>query len=133
MMLMMLFNQVGAQFWSAYMGCESQDKDAVQLFLEQVPHVVSCILLTIIKIIMLKVDLVKQLVSFYPNDLAFATTADQIDQAFASGECVGFLIMAMMMVMKIRSNCKPCWGRVGPCHWEQSCHTEDTLQVGPRW
>ena len=90
MMLMMLFNQVGAQFWSAYMGCESQDKDAVQLFLEQVPNVVSCILLTIIKIIMLKVDLVKQLVSFYPNDLAWATTADQIDQAFASGECVGF-------------------------------------------
>ena len=49
-----------------------------------------CILLTIIKIIMLKVDLVKQLVSFYPDDLAWATTADQIDQAFASGECVGF-------------------------------------------
>ena len=71
------------------MGCESQDKDAVQLFLEQVPH--SCIiLLTIINLIMLKVDLVKQLVSFYPNDLAWATTADQIDQAFASGECVGF-------------------------------------------
>ena len=89
MMLMMLFNQVGAQFWSAYMGCESQDKDAVQLFLEQVPH--SCILLTIIKIIMLKVDLVKQLVSFYPNDLAWATTADQIDQAFASGECGGLV------------------------------------------
>merc|ERR550519_2036319 len=58
--------QVGAQFWSAYMGCESQDKDAVQLFLEQV-------------------DLVKQLVSFYPNDLAWATTAEQIDEAFASG------------------------------------------------
>ena len=70
------------------MGCESQDKDAVQLFLEQVPH--SCILLTIINLIMLKVDLVKQLVSFYPNDLAWATTADQIDQAFASGECVDF-------------------------------------------
>ena len=70
------------------MGCESQDKDAVQLFLEQVPH--SCILLTIINLIMPKVDLVKQLVSFYPNDLAWATTADQIDQAFASGECVGF-------------------------------------------
>jgi len=58
--------QVGAQFWSAYMGCESQDKDAVQLFLEQV-------------------DVVKQLVSYYPNDLAWATTADQIDEAFASG------------------------------------------------
>ena len=28
----------------------------------------------------------KQLVSYYPNDLAWATTADQIDEAFASGE-----------------------------------------------
>ena len=33
-----------------------------------------------------KVDLVKQLVSYYPNDLAWATTADQIDEAFASGD-----------------------------------------------
>merc|ERR1719391_1804860 len=58
--------KVGGQFWSAYMGCESQDKDAVQLFLEQV-------------------DVVKQLVSYYPDDLAWAITADQIEEAFASG------------------------------------------------
>ena len=31
----------------------------------------------------------KQLVSYYPNDLAWATTADQIDEAFASGKLNG--------------------------------------------
>ena len=32
-----------------------------------------------------QVDLVKQLVSYYPNDLAWATTADEIEKGFASG------------------------------------------------
>ena len=32
-----------------------------------------------------QVDLVKQLVSYYPNDLAWATTADEIEKSFASG------------------------------------------------
>ena len=36
-----------------------------------------------------KVDVVKQLVSYYPKDLAWATTADQIDEAFASGNLNG--------------------------------------------
>ena len=35
---------------------------------------------------MKKVDVVKQLVSYYPDDLAWATTADQIEEAFASGD-----------------------------------------------
>ena len=33
-----------------------------------------------------QVDLVKQLVSYYPNDLAWATTADEIEKGFASGD-----------------------------------------------
>ena len=28
----------------------------------------------------------KQLVSYYPNDLAWATTADEIEKGFASGD-----------------------------------------------
>ena len=33
-----------------------------------------------------QVDLVKQLVSYYPNDLVWATTADEIEKGFASGD-----------------------------------------------
>lgn len=47
--------RVGAQFWSAYVSCGSQYKDAVQLFMEQI-------------------DVIKRLVNEYPNDLQFATS-----------------------------------------------------------
>ena len=75
-----------------------------------------------------KVDLVKQLVSYYPNDLAWATTSDQIDEAFASGDDDDAAVLMMMtrkvstMVMTTRSNCKPCWSGVRACHWKQPCH-----------
>ena len=49
--------KVGAQFWSAYMGCESQDKDAVQLFLEQV-LIIIIILTIIIKIIIIIISII---------------------------------------------------------------------------
>eukprot|EP00095_Tigriopus_kingsejongensis_P001547 maker-scaffold424_size175595-snap-gene-0.32 protein:Tk01547 transcript:maker-scaffold424_size175595-snap-gene-0.32-mRNA-1 annotation:"dipeptidase 1-like protein" len=55
--------RVGAQFWSAYMGCESQFKDAVQIFLEQV-------------------DVIRRLVDEYPDDLRWATSTQDILDAF---------------------------------------------------
>ena len=44
------------QFWSAYVGCSSQFKDSVPIFLEQI-------------------DVIKRLVNRYPNDMQFVTTA----------------------------------------------------------
>ena len=77
----------------------------------------------------------KQLVSYYPNDLAWATTADQIDEAFASGDHDHdhndeLTMMITLMMMTTRSNCEPCWSGVRACHWKQPCHSKDTLQVG---
>eukprot|EP00093_Oithona_nana_P014265 14265.XXX_825187_822227_1 [CDS] Oithona nana genome sequencing. len=57
--------QMGGQFWSAYMGCSTQFKDATQLFMEQI-------------------DVIKRLVEKYPNDMAFVTTAAGIEEAFAT-------------------------------------------------
>ncbi len=51
------------QFWSAYMGCSTQYKDATALFIEQV-------------------DVIKRLAAKYSDDLTFVTTADGIEQAF---------------------------------------------------
>ena len=48
---------VGGQFWSAYMGCSTQYKDATQLFMEQI-------------------DVIKRLAEKYNDDLTFVTTAD---------------------------------------------------------
>ena len=43
----------------------------------------------------------KQLVSYYPNDLAWATTADQIDEAFASGDDDDDESSSLMMILII--------------------------------
>jgi len=58
---------VGGQFWAAYMDCDTQYKDAVQTFLEQV-------------------DLIHQLVREYPDYLQWADSADGIEKAFAAGK-----------------------------------------------
>ena len=58
---------VGAQFWAAYMDCDTQYKDAVQAFLEQV-------------------DVIHQLVREYPDQLQWADSADGIEEAFAAGK-----------------------------------------------
>lgn len=56
--------KVGAQFWSAYVGCTTtQYKDAVETTLEQI-------------------DVIKRLTDKYPNDMAFVTTAAGIMEAF---------------------------------------------------
>ena len=47
---------------SAYISCEAQFSDAVQLFMEQV-------------------DIIKQLVAKYPNDLKWAVSSDDIGQS----------------------------------------------------
>ncbi len=55
------------QFWSSWVSCEAQYKDAVQLFLEQV-------------------DLIQRLVDDYPDDLQWVTTSDEIEDAITNGK-----------------------------------------------
>lgn len=63
---------MGGQFWSAYVGCKSQFKDAVQLFIEQI-------------------DLIKQIVDRYPDDLMWADSADGIEEAMAAGKIASLI------------------------------------------
>jgi len=55
--------KVGGQFWVAYVGCETNHKDAVERTLEQI-------------------DVIKRLVDKYSDDMQLVTTADGIMQAF---------------------------------------------------
>ena len=60
------------QFWSAYMSCNSQYKDAIQIALEQI-------------------DVIKRLVTDYPDDLAFCTSAGQAEAAMLEGKVASFI------------------------------------------
>merc|ERR1719187_1758142 len=64
--------QMGGQFWSAFISCKSQFHDAVQLFLEQI-------------------DVIRQFVAKYPNDLLWATSTDDIIQAWAEGKIASLI------------------------------------------
>lgn len=55
--------KVGGQFWVAYVGCKSLDKDAVELTMDQI-------------------DVIKRLITAYPNDLQYADSHDGIWEAF---------------------------------------------------
>ncbi|XP_063217302.1 dipeptidase 1-like [Bacillus rossius redtenbacheri] len=57
---------VGAQFWSAYVPCESQYKDAVQLTLEQI-------------------NVIRRLTDSYGAQLSFATSSEDVWRAHRSG------------------------------------------------
>ncbi|XP_038139660.1 dipeptidase 1 [Cyprinodon tularosa] len=56
---------LGAQFWSAYVPCDTQYKDAVRQTLEQI-------------------DVVHRICSKYPDTFQFATTSEEIKEAFNS-------------------------------------------------
>ncbi|CAL7944393.1 unnamed protein product [Xylocopa violacea] len=64
--------KVGAQFWAAFVGCDSQYKDAVQLTMRQI-------------------DVIKRLVNKYPNDLQFVTEADSIEEAWKNGKIASMI------------------------------------------
>lgn len=77
------------KFWVAYVNCEANYKDAVELTLDQI-------------------DVIKRLVSLNPNDLKLVTTADGITEAFnekkiASIICVegGHSIDSRMAVLRL--------------------------------
>ncbi|WP_233157895.1 dipeptidase [Actinokineospora bangkokensis] len=63
---------VGGQFWSVYVPCSLTGHSAVTAVLEQV-------------------ELVHELIARHPEHLALATTAEQAEQAFASGRIASLL------------------------------------------
>jgi membrane dipeptidase len=63
---------VGGQFWSVFVPCELTGSDAVTAVLEQI-------------------ELVHALIARYPDDLALATTADDVEAAMAAGRVASLL------------------------------------------
>ena len=64
--------RVGAQFWSVYVRTDLAGDQAVRACLEQI-------------------DCVRRLVERYPDDLAFATTADEVEAARAQGRIASLM------------------------------------------
>jgi len=56
--------RVGGQFWSAYMSCNTQYKDATPIYLEQI-------------------DVIRRLADKYSQQMVFVTSAAGIEKAFA--------------------------------------------------
>jgi len=63
---------MGGQFWSAFISCNAQFHDSVQLFMEQV-------------------DVIKQLVAKYPDDLMWATSSSDIETAISQGKIASMI------------------------------------------
>ena len=63
---------MGGQFWSAFISCDAQFHDAVQLFLEQI-------------------DVIRQMVAKYPDDLMWAVSSDDIQAAISSGKIASLI------------------------------------------
>ena len=63
---------MGGQFWSAFISCKAQFHDAVQLFLEQI-------------------DVIRQMVAKYPDDLMWAVSSDDIQAAISSGKIASLI------------------------------------------
>jgi len=64
--------QMGGQFWSSFISCKAQFHDAVQLFLEQI-------------------DVIRQMVAKYPDDLMWAVSSDDIQAAMRSGKIASLI------------------------------------------
>ncbi|MEM6857968.1 MAG: dipeptidase [Pseudomonadota bacterium] len=66
--------RVGAQYWSVYVPASLPEPEAVQMTMEQI-------------------DVTKRLIDRFPEDLAFAETADDVVNAIAVGRIAGLLGM----------------------------------------
>ena len=66
--------RVGAQFWSVYVSASLPEPEAVQMTMEQI-------------------DVTKRLIDRYPDRLALALTADDVENAFRSGRVASMLGM----------------------------------------
>ncbi|MEO0418627.1 MAG: dipeptidase [Pseudomonadota bacterium] len=66
--------RVGAQYWSVYVPANLPEAEAVQMTMEQI-------------------DVTKRLIDRFSEDLAFAETADDVENAMAEGKIAGLLGM----------------------------------------
>ena len=66
--------RVGAQYWSVYVPASLPEPEAVKMTMEQI-------------------DVTKRLIDRFSDDMAFAETADQIEEAMAQGKIAGLLGM----------------------------------------
>lgn len=66
--------KVGAQFWSVYVSAALDEPEAVQATIEQI-------------------DVTKRLIDRYPDDLALALTADEVEAAVAEGRIASLMGM----------------------------------------
>ncbi len=66
--------KVGAQYWSVYVSASLSEPEAVQATIEQI-------------------DVAKRLINRYPQALAYAETADQVEAAMAGGRIASLLGM----------------------------------------
>lgn len=66
--------KVGAQFWSVYVSAALEEPEAVQATIEQI-------------------DVTKRLIDRYPDDLALALTADDVEAAVSEGKIASLLGM----------------------------------------
>ena len=64
--------RVGAQFWSVYVPATANEAEAVRQVLEQI-------------------DVTRRLIDRYPDDLQFATTADEVERAMMQGRIASLL------------------------------------------
>eukprot|EP00088_Acartia_fossae_P017857 TRINITY_DN2022_c2_g1_i2.p1 TRINITY_DN2022_c2_g1~~TRINITY_DN2022_c2_g1_i2.p1 ORF type:complete len:435 (-),score=105.53 TRINITY_DN2022_c2_g1_i2:983-2161(-) len=63
---------VGGQFWSAYIRCNTQGKDAVERILEQV-------------------DVIYKLMEKYPDDLVLTTSSSEVERVMAEGKVASLI------------------------------------------
>lgn len=66
--------RVGAQFWSVYVPANLPEAQAVQMTMEQI-------------------DVTKRLIARYPDQMAYAETADDVENALADGRIAGLMGM----------------------------------------
>jgi membrane dipeptidase len=66
--------RVGAQYWSVYVPANLPEPQAVQMTMEQI-------------------DVTKRLIDRFSDDLTYAETADQVEEAIAQGKIAGLLGM----------------------------------------
>ncbi|MEM6266030.1 MAG: membrane dipeptidase, partial [Pseudomonadota bacterium] len=66
--------RVGAQYWSVYVSASLSEPEAVQMTMEQI-------------------DVMKRLIARYPDQMRFATTADDVENAIADGVIASLLGM----------------------------------------
>lgn len=66
--------RVGAQYWSVYVPANLPEPEAVQMTMEQI-------------------DVTKRLIDRFSDDMAYAETADQVENAIAEGKIAGLMGM----------------------------------------